>query len=306
MDTRLVDLATARGGIITTEEAARLAFPPGHLGRLARRGRLVRLRRGAYALPRVWSAAAPTQRYALRTRAVLRTREGVAASHRSALVLAGVPDLLVPGEELTHLDVVEVGGGLTRVRTKGELSVHPCPDGATMRVDALGDPHLDVSAALAQVARDDAPVAFAVALDQALRLGLTSVSEVGAALDRVGRGGQWLTQARALLLDADPLSPSPAATRLRILLEDMGLEPRRRVPLPDAHGELLVRPELLIGNSVAVVRTAYSPGVLERLREVGVVVAVVPDEDVGHPERVAATIALAMNERSALSRKRAS
>lgn len=86
----------------------------------------------------------------------------------------------------------------------------------------------------------------------------------------------------------------------------MGFQPRRRVPIRDVRTRLVARPELLIGTSIAVVRSAYDLGVLERLREVGVVVAEVRDADAGHPERVAAAIAGAMAELSDLCARRAS
>ena len=297
MDGRLVDLARARGGLLTVAEADRLGVSPGVLHRLARAGDLVHVRRGVYALAESWDAATDPDRYAMRTRAVLRTREGVAAGHHGALRLAGVPLDRVP-EERSH--VCDTTGTGQRVRTKGPLSVHPRPVRSRALLDALGDPYLDPASAVVLIARDDGAVAAAAALDQALRIRAVTVPDVERVLDTHDDRHGWVRQFRVLLADADPLSPAPAATRLRILLTDLGFRPRLRVPLRDSSGQFLTRPELLIGTSVAVVRDAYPPQVVDRLREVGVVLARIGPDESEHPELVAAAVAAALRELSAL------
>ena len=297
MEERLVDLARARGGLVTVPEAARLGVSPQRLNRLRVSGVLVHVRRGAYALSETWSNAHETQRYALRTRAVLRTRRGVAASHHAALTLAGVPTW---GVSLDRIDVVEVTGTTTRVRGKAGLFVHPRPPALEPVTDDLGDPSVRVPTALLQVARDTSALAFAASLDQALRAGVTTTGEVGAALRLADQRARWVRQAGELLAAADPLSPCVEATRLRILLTDMGFQPRRRVPVRLGDGEDLLRPELFIGASVAVSRTAYPQSERDRLRAVGVTLAVVADSDLDHPDRVAASIAAAMRELDAI------
>src|SRR5690606_15661749 len=187
MDPRLTALARARGGIVTVAEAGRLSVTPAALNRLVRSGEMVHLRRGAYAVASAWAEGTEQERYALRTRAVLRTREGVAASHYGALLLAGVPVDRLP-EDMVR--VCDTTGAHQRVRTKAGLSVHPRPAGSRLHIDAEGDSYLDVAHALVLVARDDSPVAAAVALDQALRIRATSmvgVQEVLATHDRRSR-----------------------------------------------------------------------------------------------------------------------
>lgn len=287
---------------MTVPEAARLGVTPARLCRLRGAGALVHLRRGAYALAEAWESATVTERYALRVRAVLRTRERVAASHHAALTLMGVP---VWGTCLERVDVVDTSGQSARVRSKAALVVHPRPRGSSVAVDELGDPRVSVETALLQVARGSSPLAFAVALDQALRAALTTTGSVRTALETAPAGARWVAQAVDLLRAADPLSPSVEATRLRILLTDMGFTPRTRVPLRLDDGGSIVRPELLIGASIAVVRSAYSVAEQERLRAVGVVLAQVEDNDLDHPERVAASIAGAMRELDGLRPVRA-
>lgn len=297
MDERLVDLARARGGLVTVSEAGRLGVSPARLNRLRVTGTLAHLRRGAYALADVWADATEAERYALRTRAVLRTRRAVAASHHAALALVGVPTWGMP---LDRIDVVDVAGSTTRVRSKAGLHVHPRRTGLEIVADPLGDPRVSVAIALLGVARDTTALAFATALDQALVAGLTTTGEVGAALLLEDERTRWVRQAGDLLAGADPLSPSVEVTRLRILLTDMGFRPRLRVPLPSADGRSVLRPDFLIGSSIAVVRTAYPDCVRDRLRELGVTVALVQDADLDHPDRVAASIAVAMRELDAL------
>ena len=302
MDERLVDLARARGGLLTVPEAARLGATPGRLNRFRTQGLLVHLRRGAYALADTWDAATGSERYALRVRAVLRTRPAVAASHHAALALAGVPAW---GPALDRVDVVELTGTCTRVRSKRGVVVRPWPAASEIVTDSFGDPRVPAVVALVQMARDCSALAFAAALDQALRLGLTSTGEVAEALQREGRGHRWVRQGTDLLAGADPLSPCPEATRLRVLLTDMGFRPRLRVPLWCGARASVTRAELLLGSSIAVSRTAYTGRELARLRELGVAVALIGDDDLDHPDRVAASIAGAMGELDALRSARA-
>lgn len=302
MEERLVDLARARGGLLTVPEAARLGVPPARLSRLRNAGVLVHVRRGAYALAGAWTDAAETERYVLRTRAVLRTRPGVAASHQAALTMAGV----ATGEAAPErIDVVDVTGTAARVRSKAGVFLHPRPVMSEIVTDALGDGRVPVTTALLQLARDSSPLVFAVALDQALRGGLTTTGEVGAALRLEVERPRWVRQAVDLLAGADPLSPCVEATRLRIMLTDMGFRPRLRVPLQSMADGSVLRAELLIGTSIAVSRTAYTDRERDRLRGLGMAVAVVPDADLGHPDRVAGSVAAAMRELEALRLPRA-
>lgn len=293
MDARLVDLARARGGLLTVPEAARLGSSPSRLNRLATSGLLVHVRRGAYALADTWGAATEPERYALRVRAVLRTRPAVAASHHAALALDGVRPW---GAVQDRIDVVELTGTRTRVRSKRGLVVRPWPAASQVVADAFGDPRVPTVTALVQMARDCSPIVFAVALDQALRLGRTSTGEVSDALQREDGRLRWVREGMDLLAGADPLSPCPEATRLRILLTDMGFRPRLRVPLWCGASGSVLRAELLIGSSIAVSRTAYSALDLARLRDLGVAVALVGDDDLAHPDRVAASVAAAMRD----------
>lgn len=302
MTARLVDLVRSRGGVVGRREAERIGVDAADLTRLAREGALVRVRAGAYAVRDDWLTAGGLERYAVRARAVLRTREELIASHHTALVLAGV---CVPGVDLETIHAVDLRRERTKLRTRDGLSVHP----GSMRLptvrDELGDRMVEPAAALVQVGMDQDETTFAVLVDQALARGGTSLSDIAAALDAHGRRRHRVGRLHRLLAAADPLTAGPEASRLRIVLMGLGFRPRLRVPIRGIDGGLLARPELLIGTSIAVVRTAYPPDVLDRLRHVGVAVALVRDEDLDHPERVARAVASGMQEVAVMQRERA-
>lgn len=302
MTARLVSLVRSRGGVIATSEAAVLGLDAEALCRLARAGDLTRVRAGAYAVTDDWAEASDPERYAVRTRAVLRTRPGLVASHHSALVLAGVS---APGLDLETIHAVDARTPRPKVRSRAGLSVHPCPGGVHVIHDDHGDPRLEPATALVQVGMSQTEPTFAVLLDQALAARRVTVHEVAAALDAQDRRHARVGRLRRLLAAADPLTPGPEASRLRTLLMDLGFRPRLRVPIRGRDGGLVARPELLVGTSIAVVRTAYPPDVLERLRQVGVAVALVPGEHLDHPELVARAVAGAMQEVAVLQRERA-
>ena len=293
LDPRLAHLARARGGLVTTAEAARVGCGTQDLHRLSRCGELVHLRRGAYALGQTWEHSTPDQQYAVRTRAVLRTRSGVAAAAHSAVALAGLPLI---GVDLDQIELLDTTGSVGRLRRKGGITVAPSQAGVAVLPDHFGDDRVPIWHALVSMVQSASDLGAAVALDAALARGMVVPAEILATLVGQPARARWVRSLRSIVDTADSLSPSPEATRLRVLVTDMGFDPRLRVPLRGADGDLLARADLLIGSSIAVVRDAYDRVVLERLHEVGVAVAHVPDADLDHPERVAKALARAMRE----------
>lgn len=302
MTARLVSLVRSRGGVILRADAARVGIDAQTLTRLTREGELIRVRTGAYTLTEDWVASDDLERYAVRTRAVLRTRPELAASHHCALVLAG---LSAPGLDLETIHAVDPRRERTKVRNRNALSVHPCPDAIGIIRDDHGDPMVEPAAAVVQVGIDSDEATFAVLLDLALAARLITIPGTAAALDARGRRRRRVGRLRQLLASADPLTPAPDATRLRVLLMDLGFRPRLRVPIRGRDGGLLARPELLVGTSIAVVRSAYPTEVIERLRQVGVAVALIHGADLEHPDRVARAVAGAMQEVAGMQRERA-
>jgi hypothetical protein len=92
LDSAVVDLANAQCGVFAARMAHRLGATDLHLHHWTRAGQLVRVRRGAYVLASEWRAATPVERYVLRTRSVLLTRDRETwASHHAALAISGLP-----------------------------------------------------------------------------------------------------------------------------------------------------------------------------------------------------------------------
>src|SRR6476469_322073 len=117
---RLLALARARGGVVTSGLAARVGVDEHGLVAARRSGLLVRVRRDAYVVGALWAAAGPEERLALRARAVLLSRrDPVAASHEAALALHGLPLVSPVGS------TVDVVADVTRTRRGGSLHLHP-------------------------------------------------------------------------------------------------------------------------------------------------------------------------------------
>jgi hypothetical protein len=146
MSDRLLAVAAAQRGVVTSGDAARLDVDSNGLAALVRSGALVRVRRGAYVTGDAWADAPPERRLDLRTRAVLRSRgDGLeAATHQSALALHGLPVFRM------ETGVVDAVGSVARVRTAAGLRVHPA-DASLAVVEVDGCRAVAVDVALAQV-----------------------------------------------------------------------------------------------------------------------------------------------------------
>jgi hypothetical protein len=72
-------------------EAPGLGLTPRRLAGLVRRGELVRVARGVYAVSETWTSLAPEQRHLGLVRAAARRVPGAVLSHRSAALLHGLP-----------------------------------------------------------------------------------------------------------------------------------------------------------------------------------------------------------------------
>src|SRR3712207_818946 len=72
-------------------EAPGLGLSPGRLPGLVRRGHLVRVERGVYAVSTAWQAQSPQQRHLGLVRAAVRLVPRAVVSHRSAALVHGLP-----------------------------------------------------------------------------------------------------------------------------------------------------------------------------------------------------------------------
>lgn len=305
MSDRLLSLATAQGGVVSTADAGRLDVDPNGLAALVTGGALVRVRRGAYVLGELWTPASPERRLDLRTRAVLHTRASTseAASHQSALAVHGLPLHGVP------TDVVDLLGRVKRVRRSAGLRM--LPDDAGLPVESVdGCRTVPVEVALAQVALREGREPAVVATDRALALGRIELGQVLDHLDHLAESPRQAARATRWLHETDAKSESVGETRMRLMLVDLGHDVRSQVQIHDSDGTVFARVDLLVGERVVVefdglvkyegakgrAALAAEKAREDRLRALGYEVVRLTWADLARPQRVAALV------RSALER----
>lgn len=303
MSDRLLALAAAQHGVVSTPDATRLDVDPNALADVVAAKALVRVRRGAYVLGSVWAHATPERRLDLRVRAVLHARGRVdeAATHQSALAVHGLPLHDVP------LDAVDLCGSVSRVRRSAGLRLHPAEvDLPVVVVD--GCRTVSVEVALAQVALREGREAAVVAADAALRSRDTELDRVLGLVDRLAESPRRAARATRWLRQTDPLSESVGETRTRLLLLDLGHDVTSQVRIADEGGGIFARVDLLVAGRVVVEfdglvkyegadgRTALAAEKAreDRLRALGYEVVRITWADLEHPGRVAALVRAAL------------
>ena len=242
MDGRLAALVAAQGGVVSSTDAARLGVSAVQLDGLVRSGRLVRVRRAAYALRATYEAADPRERYRLRTKAILRSRPPVdAASHHAALLLHEVDTWGVA------LDVVDLVARVKAPRVRSGLRTHP---GVGLVADrSRGVNVVLLPIALCQVAGGSGVVAAACSMDDALHEGRCTVDQLREAVDLVPEHHRGAAE-RAIAL-TDPACESVGETRSRLLLRDLGFAVRSQVVLRGQRG-FVGRVDFLVDGLVVV------------------------------------------------------
>ncbi|KGN39284.1 hypothetical protein N803_02060 [Knoellia subterranea KCTC 19937] len=218
------------------------------------------------------------------------------ASHHAGLALLGLP---LFGLDLSLVDVV---AAVRTSKRRPGLHVHVAT--AEQR-SLITDPTItSISAADACVltAADHGLVSGVVAMDAALKRGMTTATALTSALEsshtRYGAG-----QARAAIAAIDPLCESPGETRTRLILMAAGLDVRSQVSLKDARG-FIGRVDFLVGDRVVVefdgaVKYEGLEGKRalmeekqreERLRDAGFRVVRLTWADLSRPDRVVARV----------------
>jgi len=290
VDPRLLAVAEQQLGVFSGADAARVDVGDTALRRLTARGEVVRVRRSAYILGRTWSDASPEGRLALRTRAVLRSRDKDAASHQSALAVHGLP---LHG---VRLDVVDTQSAVSRVRLSAGLRTQP---GGAPTTTVSGCRCVTVPHAIAQVLHRSGLLAALVPLDRALRTKVCSLEQVAAALDDVR--GKADALGRRLLELADPTCDSVGETRTRLLLHDLGFTPLTQISIHDHHDSFVARVDFLVDKRVVVefdglqkyagadgrAALAREKAREDRLRALGYVVVRLTWADLDRPAKVA-------------------
>jgi very-short-patch-repair endonuclease len=244
MKRRLETMAMAQSGVFSAADAARVGVSGDELTTLVRHREIVRVRRAAYVLADAYADAQPSERYLLRVKAILRSRDsGDRASHHSALAVLGI------GTVGTSWDVVAIESkGISRPRVRAGLAKHPWSGGDTWSTRE----HSTVAPATAcvQVAVADGFEPGVCAMDSALRLGLCTIADlreaVAASLPPLRR-----TLAQRAVSCCDPRAESVGESRTRIILTDAGFDVRAQVDLADERG-FIGRVDFLVDECVVV------------------------------------------------------
>lgn len=272
---------------------------------LVEQGRLLRLRREAFAGGAEWEASAPWDRHLLRARTVLATLRSVGPekgqlvlSHHSALAVHRL-DIYRADDEV-HASRVQEGRGH---RDSG-LWVHaPVPREQVCQVDGM--PLVAPALACLQVAVVAGGEAGLVAADSALRAGactreqLTALTELSCLL----RGRPAVRLVAEL---ADGLRESAGESRTAWMLHLLDIPVEAQVEIRDDHGILVARSDFRVKDSAVLLefdgRVKYTdPEVLmaekrreDRLRELGYEVVRLTWEDLARPQVVRAKILAAL------------
>ena len=241
MDTRLKALAGRRQGTFTIEEARALGVDDHVLRQAMSRGLLVRVRRGAYVDARLWAAADRAERYRLRVLCLARTRPGVCLSHHAALAVHGLPLWDFTSER------IDVESDVRRVTSRRGITFHP--RSMTPAVEVDGVMVVPVARALVGAALSMGRDCAVVAGDQALHTGLVT-QEALVAQTAMLTPHQGRRRAHEAILAMDAESESVGESRTRLVLRDLGLQPRSQVVLRDVDGRFVARVDLMVDGVV--------------------------------------------------------
>jgi len=219
-------------GLIRRNEAVDCGVPEHELEVLLRRGELIVVRHGVYALGSAWDGLDPfVERPIQRARAARMTMltEHV-MSHDSAARELGLA-ILRPRVELVHVTRPDVRGS----RTEFGVKHHGASFRDSQVVDVGGIPALDMARTAVDMAREHGIQGGLPTFDAALRLGLPRSAFTRALAPM--RNWPHVRSARACVDLADGGAENPAETLGRILLHELGLGPiETQFPVPVPSG----------------------------------------------------------------------
>jgi very-short-patch-repair endonuclease len=303
MHIRLAALANELGGVFSRDRALALGVDDKELGRLVRRGDLVRLRRGAYTLARTYDEADAVGRHRLLVRAVeLSLRERIVVSHSSAAVMHG---LAVWGVDLSRVHVTRLDAGTPHDRAGVEHHVGRIDTADVVRCDGI--PTVCVARAVVECAMTTGFEPAVVLADSALHRELVTRPDLLATSDRM-RCWPGAVTAGHVVSFADGRAESVGESRARVLFAQQGLPtPVLQHDISDERGERVGRVDFLFAAEGTIVefdgRVKYgrdgdvAAGVVvreklreDRLRELGYEIVRITWADLAHPERTAARI----------------
>lgn len=200
-------------------QAVRSGYSPHEIAAAVRMGRLVRVRRGAYAAA-TERTSDPEHLHLLRAHDVrAKLGDGVVLSHQSAILIHRLP---VWGASLDTVHVTRVDDRRTRNRAGVESHRVAVCDGEVTRVGSLDV--TTVVRSLVDPARSSGFEAAVWSMDAALRRGV--VSREGLERSAAGAAGRpGAGDARRAVAFADGGSESVDESRLRVATHELGLPP---------------------------------------------------------------------------------
>jgi hypothetical protein len=222
-------------GVFTTRQAIDSGWSQSALTRALRSGKLVRLRRGAFALAQTVESGPALDRLRLGQAAVagaLRVPAGT-VSHGAAVAVHGLPLLKLPGNPCITL--------APPLRTReAALHVHRQPIPVWQRDPAYDFSITSVARSCIDFTREAGLKAGVVATDTALHAGLCTLADLEAVYATCkGRAG--LPCGRQLFELLDGRSESPLETISRLALAPLEPSPRTQVTLRAPTGQFLGR-----------------------------------------------------------------
>ncbi|WP_157073100.1 type IV toxin-antitoxin system AbiEi family antitoxin domain-containing protein [Kribbia dieselivorans] len=232
MDERIQTTLRIGGGVASAQRILALGISRDMLARSVRVGELVRIRRNCLVDGALWQEAQPSERHALRARAVmagLPRGHTIALSHHSALALHGVA--LFGVDQRVHL--THLGSG--RGRSDSVVVSHrPVPQSL---VEARGGIRMvTAAAACLQVAAQFGAEAGLVAADNALHTQLLTVDDLEQAR-RVLAPERWSRAPAEMCRLADARMESPAESRARWAFRSLNMrQPTPQVEIRDSNG----------------------------------------------------------------------
>jgi hypothetical protein len=232
---RVPTQAVHQFGVFTTRQAIDSGWSQPALTRALHSGRLIRLRRGAFALAQTVESGPTLDRLRLGQAGVagaLRVPAGT-VSHSAAVAVHGLPMLRTPDNPCITLP--------PPLRTReAALHVHRQPIPAWQRDPAYHFPITSIARSCIDFTREAGLKAGVVATDAALHAGLCTLADLEAVYATCkGRAG--LPSGRQLFEQLDGRSESPLESISRLALAPLGPSPRTQVTLRAPTGQFLGR-----------------------------------------------------------------
>jgi hypothetical protein len=222
-------------GVFTIAQASEAGWSPPALRHGLRTERLIRLRRGAFAVREATESGRELDRLRLGQRGVAAALRIPAAtvSHASAVALYGLPLLITPRLPCVTLP--------PELRTReAALHVHRQPLPSWQLDRARGVSITSVARSCIDLTRESGLASGLVAADAAVHRGLCTKTDLVAVYERL-RGRAGLSCGRQLVELVDGSSESPLESISRLGMVGFQPAPHTQVSLRTGHGQFLAR-----------------------------------------------------------------